>query len=83
MSAEIHAVAGDGAPRLTDLGLFRQQAYVDGAWIDADSGETIDVTNPGASYQHPRVYAPRVNLRHPATLPGTSAAGSNPDVIER
>ncbi len=46
MSAEIHAVAGDGAPRLTDMSLFRQQAYVDGAWIDADSGETIDVTNP-------------------------------------
>jgi succinate-semialdehyde dehydrogenase/glutarate-semialdehyde dehydrogenase len=46
MSAEIHAVAGDGAPRLTDMGLFRQQAYVDGAWIDAESGETIEVTNP-------------------------------------
>jgi succinate-semialdehyde dehydrogenase/glutarate-semialdehyde dehydrogenase len=28
------------------MGLFRQQAYVDGAWIDADSGDTIDVTNP-------------------------------------
>jgi len=46
MSAEIHAVAGDGAPRLSDMSLFRQQAYVDGAWIDADSGETIEVTNP-------------------------------------
>ena len=46
MSAEIHAVAGDGAPRLNDMSLFRQQAYVDGAWIDAESGETIDVTNP-------------------------------------
>ena len=47
MTAEIHAVAGDGAPRLKDMSLFRQQAYVDGAWIDADSGETIDVFNPG------------------------------------
>jgi succinate-semialdehyde dehydrogenase/glutarate-semialdehyde dehydrogenase len=28
------------------MSLFRQQAYVDGAWIDADSGETIEVTNP-------------------------------------
>jgi succinate-semialdehyde dehydrogenase/glutarate-semialdehyde dehydrogenase len=46
MTAEVHAVAGDGAPRLNDMSLFRQQAYVDGAWIDADSGETIDVTNP-------------------------------------
>ena len=26
--------------------LFRQQAYVDGAWIDADNGEVITVTNP-------------------------------------
>ncbi len=31
---------------LKDAGLFRQQAYVDGAWVDADSGETIDVFNP-------------------------------------
>ncbi len=46
MSAKIHAVAGNGAPRLSDMSLFRQQAYVDGAWIDADSGETIEVTNP-------------------------------------
>ena len=46
MTAELHAVGGGGAPRLNDMGLFRQQAYVDGAWIDADSGDTIDVTNP-------------------------------------
>ena len=46
MSAKVHAVAGNGAPRLSDMSLFRQQAYVDGAWIDADSGETIAVTNP-------------------------------------
>jgi len=26
--------------------LFRQQAYVDGTWIDADSGQTIEVYNP-------------------------------------
>lgn len=26
--------------------LFRQQAYINGAWVDADSGETITVTNP-------------------------------------
>ena len=25
--------------------LFRQQCYINGAWVDADSGETIDVTN--------------------------------------
>ncbi|HEX9767743.1 MAG TPA: NADP-dependent succinate-semialdehyde dehydrogenase [Kiloniellales bacterium] len=46
MSAKVHAVAATGAPRLKDMSLFRQQAYVDGTWIDADSGETIEVTNP-------------------------------------
>jgi len=32
--------------QLSDQKLFRQQCFIDGAWIDADSGETIDVTNP-------------------------------------
>jgi succinate-semialdehyde dehydrogenase/glutarate-semialdehyde dehydrogenase len=31
---------------IKDTTLFRQQCYVDGAWIDADSGKTIPVTNP-------------------------------------
>ncbi|MEZ5101127.1 MAG: NAD-dependent succinate-semialdehyde dehydrogenase [Thermoleophilia bacterium] len=31
---------------LRDGALFRTQAYVDGAWVDADSGATFDVTNP-------------------------------------
>ena len=31
---------------LKDPKLFRQQCYIDGAWVDADKGETIDVTNP-------------------------------------
>jgi succinate-semialdehyde dehydrogenase/glutarate-semialdehyde dehydrogenase len=31
---------------LKDSNLFRQQCYVDGAWIDADSGGTVPVTNP-------------------------------------
>ncbi len=26
--------------------LFRQQAYLNGAWVDADNGETLTVTNP-------------------------------------
>jgi succinate-semialdehyde dehydrogenase/glutarate-semialdehyde dehydrogenase len=26
--------------------LFRQQCYIDGAWVDADSGATVEVTNP-------------------------------------
>jgi len=32
--------------QLSDSALFRQQAYVDGAWVDADSGATVDVTSP-------------------------------------
>jgi len=34
------------APTLKDPTLLRQQCYVDGGWIDADAGGTIDVTNP-------------------------------------
>ena len=32
--------------QLTDSSLLRQQCYVDGAWIDSDGGDTIEVTNP-------------------------------------
>ncbi|WP_374449515.1 aldehyde dehydrogenase family protein, partial [Stella sp.] len=32
--------------QLKDPSLFRQQCYVDGAWVDADGGATIEVTNP-------------------------------------
>ncbi len=32
--------------QLKDQALFRQQCYIDGAWVDADSGETQKVTNP-------------------------------------
>jgi succinate-semialdehyde dehydrogenase/glutarate-semialdehyde dehydrogenase len=32
--------------KLKDPSLFKQQAYVAGQWIAADSGKTIDVTNP-------------------------------------
>lgn len=32
--------------QLNNSALFRQQAYVDGKWMDADSGSTSDVTNP-------------------------------------
>ncbi|HEY3145340.1 MAG TPA: aldehyde dehydrogenase family protein, partial [Dongiaceae bacterium] len=31
---------------LKDQSLFRQQCYINGQWADADSGKTIDVTNP-------------------------------------
>ena len=32
--------------QLTDIRLFRQQCYVNGAWCDADDSRTIRVTNP-------------------------------------
>ena len=32
--------------QLKDARLFRQQCYVDGQWVDADSKETFKVTNP-------------------------------------
>ncbi|AGZ37287.1 NADP-dependent succinate-semialdehyde dehydrogenase I [Pseudomonas sp. SWI6] len=32
--------------QLQDSSLFRQQAYIDGAWVDADSGQTLRVNNP-------------------------------------
>ncbi|SMF00540.1 succinate-semialdehyde dehydrogenase / glutarate-semialdehyde dehydrogenase [Tistlia consotensis] len=39
-------VAQDGSPKLKDGKLFRQQCYIDGQWLDADSGATLEVTNP-------------------------------------
>ncbi|MDF0749575.1 NADP-dependent succinate-semialdehyde dehydrogenase [Marinobacter sp. 71-i] len=32
--------------KLEDSKLFRQQAYIDGTWLDADTGQTIEVSNP-------------------------------------
>lgn len=35
--------------QLNNSALFRQQAYVDGKWLDADNGSTTDVTNPATN----------------------------------
>jgi succinate-semialdehyde dehydrogenase/glutarate-semialdehyde dehydrogenase len=32
--------------RLKDSTLFHQQCFIDGSWVDADDGATMDVTNP-------------------------------------
>ncbi|MDH3701330.1 MAG: NADP-dependent succinate-semialdehyde dehydrogenase [Alphaproteobacteria bacterium] len=32
--------------KLEDPSLFRQQCYIDGAWVDADGGDTVAVNNP-------------------------------------
>ncbi len=37
--------------QLKDRGLFRQQAYIDGEWVDADDGATFAVTDPAGSEQ--------------------------------
>ena len=37
--------------KLKDPTLLRQQAYVAGAWIDADDGKTVAVTNPATGEQ--------------------------------
>jgi succinate-semialdehyde dehydrogenase/glutarate-semialdehyde dehydrogenase len=39
-------VSGIAALNLKDPALFRQQCYVDGKWVDADSGKTLAVNNP-------------------------------------
>ena len=31
---------------LKDQDLFRQQCYIGGEWVEADSSETIEVNNP-------------------------------------
>jgi len=37
--------------RLQRQDLFRQQAYIGGQWVDADSGKTLAVTNPATGEQ--------------------------------
>ncbi len=34
--------------KLSDPGLLKTQAYINGEWVDADSGETVPVTNPAS-----------------------------------
>jgi len=36
----------DAALPIKDKSLFRQQCYINGQWVDADSGKTVEVTNP-------------------------------------
>ena len=35
--------------KLKDQSLFRQQCYIDGAWVDADDGSTIEVNDPATN----------------------------------
>src|SRR5207237_9801003 len=40
------AQAGLAALSLKDSKLFREQCYIDGAWLDAESRKTVAVNNP-------------------------------------
>src|SRR5690606_31238448 len=47
-----------------DAALFRQQAYVDGTWVGADTGETMPVDNPATGQiigQVPRMLGDETN----------------------
>ena len=37
--------------QLKRMELLRQQAYINGQWLDADSGQSIAVTNPATGEQ--------------------------------
>ncbi len=39
------------AVQLKDMNLFRQQCYIDGAWVDADDKSTLSVYNPADGVQ--------------------------------
>ncbi|XDF34278.1 NADP-dependent succinate-semialdehyde dehydrogenase [Paracidovorax avenae] len=41
--------------KLKNPGLLREQAFLDGRWVDADDGGTIDVTNPATGESVARV----------------------------
>src|SRR5471030_652340 len=47
----MNAVVKDRAavPNLKDARLFRESAYLDGAWVEADSRERVEVDNPATS----------------------------------
>jgi acyl-CoA reductase-like NAD-dependent aldehyde dehydrogenase len=40
------SVARSGGLELADTELLQTQAFIDGQWVDADSGATLDVVNP-------------------------------------
>ena len=46
VTTEVNSASGEVKAMLKDAGLFRQQCYVNGEWIDAESRATIPVKNP-------------------------------------
>ncbi len=51
---------------ITDMKLVREQGYINGEWVDADSGETIEVTNKATG----DTYTPEQVRGILAALPG-------------
>jgi len=43
---QISATSNETRTRFSDPQLFREQCYVDGAWVDAEDHQTAEVTNP-------------------------------------
>lgn len=52
--------------KLNDSNLFRQQALINGEWLDANNGEVIDVTNPANGDKLGSV--PKMGADEPAPL---------------
>ena len=46
MAARSYANGTGGPPPLADKSLFKQQSYINGKWVDAQSGKTFEVQNP-------------------------------------
>ncbi len=46
IAASVDTSVPPAGPDLADPKLLRDQAYIDGQWVDADSGETFAVENP-------------------------------------
>lgn len=44
-----HGAVKEADMQLKDTSLFRQQAYIDGTWQNADSGQAIKVNNPATN----------------------------------
>ena len=63
--------------KLNDSKLFRQQALINGEWLDANNGEVIDVTNPANGDKLGSVPKP-ARLSTPPTAPCPPGARSPP-----
>ena len=62
------------AKRLSDPTLFRQQAYVNGAWIDATRGGKVSVSDPATG----AVIETVPDMGSNETRAATEAAGESP-----